>query len=81
MSNQSLCSTTSVDSQQCALPNYFAEADELLAAAIQCIEEGRSNGSAGAVETCNLLVILLHEARVPLRRLGGDRAKESYGVD
>jgi hypothetical protein len=71
MSNQSLCSTTSVDAQPCANPNYFAEADEFLAAAIDRIEEGRSDSAVGALRTCNLLLDLLQGARVPLRRLGG----------
>ncbi len=67
MSNQSLCSTTSVDAQPCAIPNYFAQADEFLAAAIDRIEEGRSDSAA----TCDFLLDLLETARVPLRRLGG----------
>jgi len=45
----------------------FAEADALLAAAIDRIEEGRSVSAA----TCDFLLDLLETARMPLRRLGG----------
>lgn len=71
MSNFPLCSTTSVDAQPGVIPNCFAEAEQFLAIAIARIEEGRSDSTARALRTCDLLIDLLEGARVPLRRLGG----------
>jgi len=62
--------TVESDFQTC---NDFAEADELLAAAIDRIAEGGSNNSTGAVETCTFLIDLLREARKPIHRLRGLR--------
>lgn len=53
--------------------NCFAQADELLAAAIDRIHLPRSNSAAGAVSTCALLLELLEGARGSIRRLGGIR--------
>jgi len=39
--------------------DHFAEADELLAAAIDRIAEGRTNNCTGAVKTCTFLIDLL----------------------
>lgn len=51
--------------------NCFAEAEELLTAAIDRIGEGLRNGSTGAEQTCRLILNMLEGTRVPLRRLGG----------
>jgi hypothetical protein len=48
--------TVESDFQTC---NHFAEADELLAAAIDRIAEGRTNNCTGAVKTCTFLIDLL----------------------
>ena len=64
--NESNNTTVEIDCQ-----SYFAEADIRIAEAEGFIAEGLRNGSAGAEQTCRMILSLLEGTRAPLRRLGG----------
>jgi hypothetical protein len=51
-------------------PKSFVEAEQLLSAAMHCIQEGRSESPSSTGKVCVLILELLEGVRLPLRRLG-----------